>query len=169
MSQQKSKRNRNTNNPYLTAPERPEPVRITFGSELKRLASSPWRVIGSLLLVAGPLLLALAGGLDLATGWLYTFTRHAPADSRPTISLLDCVADQSKRLCSGLVWASSASPKRIVLYPWHGWDFLHQFEPGLFVAFFVLAVFTFSAIGSPNAIREGKTIISLFPKTSSSK
>ncbi|MBN9390832.1 MAG: type IV secretory system conjugative DNA transfer family protein [Chloroflexi bacterium] len=120
-------------------------------------------------MVAGPLLLALAGGLDLATGWLYTFTRHAPADSRPTISLLDCVADQSKRLCSGLVWASSASPKRIVLYPWHGWDFLHQFEPGLFVAFFVLAVLSFSAIGSPNAIRVGKTIISLFPKTRWSK
>lgn len=155
------KRNRSTNNPYLTAPARPEAVRLSFGSELKRLAGSPYRVVAALFLVVAPLLLALAGGLDLLTAWLYTVAHHAPADSRPTISLFDCLADQSKKLCSSLVWAGTASPKRIVLYPWHGWDFLHQFEPGLFLAMFTLAVLTFAAIGSPNAIRAGKAVVSV--------
>lgn len=154
-----NKNSRSTNNPYLTGITPQPATRLTLSTELKRLLGSPLRLLETLLFALVPLLLALAGALDLLTGWLYTVSHHVEIDDRLTVKLVDCLLDHTKSLCQGQVWASPNSSERIVLYPWHGVEFLQQFEPGLFLAFFALAILSFSAIGSPNATRMGKMLL----------
>ncbi len=159
----KRKGNRSTNNPYLTGGTayQVSASHTSLGRELKRLCGLPFCLPAALLLVVLPALLALGGALDLLSVWVYTVSHHTGTDPRPTLPALDCLMDRSKELCRGAVWLSPASPKRIALYPWHGVDLLRQFEPYLFLAYFALAVLSFSAIGSPNAKRIGQTIFAV--------
>src|SRR3569623_1645372 len=108
-----------TNNRYLTDLKPARPARVTVGSELKRVGGNPLSLLATLGLVILPLLAALAGALDLLSTWLYTTAHHVTTDSRQTIPIFSCLNEQTKGICRGLVWASPASPKRLVLYPWH--------------------------------------------------
>lgn len=155
-------KNRVTNNPYLVEAVPQEAARLTVWRELKRLLGSPWRFLATLLLVLAPGLLVVSGGLDLLSAWLYTVSHHAQSDPRPTVNLLECIQDQTKELCKGVVWASPASATRMTLYPWHNFDLINGFEPWLFIGFFAVAFLSFAAIGSPNAIRIGQTVKEVF-------
>lgn len=151
--------NRVTNNPYLAGNSQEINTRTSLGSELKRLLGHPLRFLETLVLVGLTLSLALAGALDLMTTWLYTVSRHVSTDSRPVVSALDCALgqEQARKLCQGVIWASTTSSKRMVLYPWHGVPFLRQYEPYVFIGFFALAVLSFVSIGNPRLKHLGQT------------
>jgi hypothetical protein len=155
-----SSKNRLTNNPYLTgiAPAKTGAARPTFGSEIKRLLGSPLRLPATLLLVIGPLLLALAGALDLLSVWLYTAAHRSQGDPRPVLNIFKCLQDQTKKLCQGAIWASPTSPRRLTLYPWHDSGLINRFEPYIFAGFLALAVLAFGAIGNPNLAQVGRTL-----------
>lgn len=138
-------------NPYLQGknPYSNRPQRFSLGAEVKRLFGHPVRLLATLFLVILPFLVSLAGGLDLLTGWLYTVARYTRADPRTVVSVFDCLADQTRKLCQGVRWASATGPKRLVLYPWHGWDPINKLEPYLFSGCFFLAFMAFIAIGNP--------------------
>lgn len=153
-------KNRVNNNPYLTGITLPRvgAARTTFGSEAQRLLGHPWRFFATLFLVVFPAIMALAGALDLLIQWLYSVSHQVTSDPRPAISAFECLlADQSKKVCQGLIWASPASSKRLVLYPWHGFEPLNRLEPYLFFGFFVTAVIGFVSIGSPRFGQIGRT------------
>ncbi len=150
--------NRATNNPYLTGTVPNRVSRMTFGSELKRLLGSPWRCPLTLVLVLGSLLSALGGALDLLSLWLYTVSHHTQSDPRPTANIFECLPDQTRTLCHNVVWASTSSPKRLTLYPWHGLEPINRLEPFVFIGYFALGVLSFVAIGNPNLAGLGRTL-----------
>lgn len=163
-------KNRATNNPYLTGIVPDRANRMTLGSELKRLLGNPLRFLATLFFVLGSLLLAAAGALDLLSVWLYTVSHHSQNDPRPTLGIFECFLDQTKKLCQNVVWASPASSKRLVLYPWHDWNLINWSEPFVFIGFFALAVLAFVAIGNPNLAGLGrnlKLVAGLNPKGTS--
>jgi hypothetical protein len=162
MSLKNSPNNRVTNNPYLVGAVPQAAPKLTVWGEAKRLLGSPGRFLATLFLVLAPGLLAVSGGLDFLSTWLYTLSHHVQSDPRPTVNLLECIQDQTKELCRGVVWASPASSQRMTLYPWHDAGLINRYEPWLFIGFFALAFLSFAAIGNPKAARIGQTFNAFF-------
>lgn len=131
--------------PYTSRGTRQNKKRITVGSELKRLFGGFGRFPLTLVFVIAPLLLSLCGGLDLLVNWLYAVSHRGLSDARPSVFWVDCLTDQSKKLCKGLYFGSVSGNVKIRL-----WPFQPPLEPPyLYLGLVGIAWISFLSIGNP--------------------
>lgn len=144
--------------PYSSRGTRQVKKGISVGSELKRLFGSIFRFPLAINLVVAPLLLALCGGLDFLVTWLYSVSHKGLADLRPTVFWVDCLADQTKKLCKGLYFGSVSGSVKIRL-----WPFQQPLEPPyLYLGLVGFAWISFLSIGNPWLKPLGNLLIQVF-------
>jgi hypothetical protein len=144
--------------PYSSRGTRPIKKEITVGNELKRLFGGVFRFPLAVFLVVAPLLLALCGGVDLLVTWLYAVSHKGLSDTRSAVFWIDCLADQSKKLCKGLYFGSVSGNVKIRL-----WPFQQPLEPPyLYFVLIGFAWISFLSIGNPRLKPLGNLLIQVF-------